>query len=80
MKSNLFGRYVCGPVMVLAGFFCDLGGSAADKLTEKRTKQFLTSGQVDLAREVVRLPLHRGRLDDALHAETAAKRSTAFLR
>src|SRR3954451_20812308 len=31
--------------------------------TEKRiTKQFLTSGQVDLVREVVRLPLHRGRL------------------
>ena len=31
--------------------------------TEKRiTKLFLTSGQVDLAREVVRLPLHRGRL------------------
>jgi len=26
------------------------------------TKLFLTSGQVDLAREVVRLPLHRGRL------------------
>src|ERR687897_837676 len=31
--------------------------------TEKRiTKLFLTSGQVDLQREVVRLPLHRGRL------------------
>src|SRR5262249_61732192 len=31
--------------------------------TEKRiTKLFLTSGQVDLAREVIRLPLHRGRL------------------
>src|SRR3954447_19992069 len=31
--------------------------------TEKRiTKLFLTSGQVDLAREVVSLPLHRGRL------------------
>jgi hypothetical protein len=31
--------------------------------SEKRiTKLFLTSGQVDLAREVVRLPLHRGRL------------------
>ncbi len=30
---------------------------------EKRiTKLFLTSGQVDLTREVVRLPLHRGRL------------------
>jgi len=31
--------------------------------TEKRiTKLFLTSGQVDLAREVIRLPLRRGRL------------------
>lgn len=31
--------------------------------TEKKiTKLFLTSGEVDLAREVVRLPLHRGRL------------------
>ena len=39
------------------------GSSAADTSTEKRiTKLFLTSGQVDLAREVVRLPLHRGRL------------------
>jgi hypothetical protein len=37
--------------------------SAADTSTEKRiTKLFLTSGQVDLTREVVRLPLHRGRL------------------
>ena len=39
------------------------GSSAADTSTEKKiTKLFLTSGQVDLAREVVRLPLHRGRL------------------
>jgi hypothetical protein len=31
--------------------------------TEKRiTKLFLTSGQVDLKREIIRLPLHRGRL------------------
>ena len=29
---------------------------------KKITKQFLTSGQVDLVREVVTLPLHRGRL------------------
>jgi hypothetical protein len=37
--------------------------SAADRSTKKRiTKLFLTSGQVDLAREVVKLPLHRGRL------------------
>jgi hypothetical protein len=37
--------------------------AAADTPTEKRiTKLFLSSGQVDLTREVVRLPLHRGRL------------------
>jgi hypothetical protein len=37
--------------------------AAADTSTAKRiTKLFLTSGQVDLAREVVTLPLHRGRL------------------
>jgi hypothetical protein len=35
----------------------------AQTATGKRiTKLFLTSGQVDLGREVVRLPLHRGRL------------------
>jgi hypothetical protein len=37
--------------------------AATDASTDKRiTKQFLTSGRVDLAREVVTLPLHRGRL------------------
>ena len=50
--------------MALFVFFLLMeGSSAADASTEKRiTKLFLTSGQVDLAREVVRLPLHRGRL------------------
>ncbi len=39
----------------------DLPSSPA--FTEKRiTKLFLTSGQVDLKREVIRLPLHRGHL------------------
>lgn len=62
--SKLWGRCICGPMMVLlTSFFAIAVCSAADKPTEKRiTKQFLTSGQVDLAREVVRLPLHRGRL------------------
>jgi hypothetical protein len=45
--------------MVLFASFLATEGSSAEK---KITKQFLTSGQVDLAREVVRLPLHRGRL------------------
>ena len=63
-SSKLLGRYVCEPVMALFVFFLLMeGSSAADTSTEKRiTKLFLTSGQVDLAREVVRLPLHRGRL------------------
>src|SRR4051812_28817653 len=29
---------------------------------KKITKLFLTSGQVDLAREIIRLPLHQGKL------------------
>jgi hypothetical protein len=63
-SSKLLGKFVCEPVMAL--FVSALlmeGSSAADTSTEKKiTKLFLTSGQVDLAREVVRLPLHRGRL------------------
>jgi hypothetical protein len=65
MKSSKpFGRCIYGQMMVLfLSFFATEGSSAADTSTEKRiTKLFLTSGQVDLAREVVRLPLHRGRL------------------
>jgi hypothetical protein len=63
-SSKLLGRSICGPMMVLFTFFFAMDvSSAADTSTEKRiTKQFLTSGQVDLAREVVKLPLHRGRL------------------
>ena len=63
-SSKLLGRSICGPMMVLFTFFFAMDvSSAADTPTEKRiTKQFLTSGQVDLAREVVKLPLHRGRL------------------
>src|SRR5262245_12051261 len=63
-SSKLLGRYVCGSVMALSvSFLLMEASSAADTSTEKRiTKLFLTSGQVDLAREVVRLPLHRGRL------------------
>src|SRR3954467_1114610 len=61
-SGKLLGRFICGPMMVLfASCFAMDVSSAAD--TEKRiTKLFLTSGQVDLAREVVKLPLHRGRL------------------
>jgi hypothetical protein len=63
-SSKLLGRYVCGPVMALSvSFLLMEASSAVDTSTEKRiTKLFLTSGQVDLAREVVRLPLYRGRL------------------
>jgi hypothetical protein len=65
MKSSKpLGRCVYGPMMVLFVSFLATGGSfAADTIAEKKiTKLFLTSGQVDLAKEVVRLPLHRGRL------------------
>ena len=63
-SSKLLGRSICGPMMVLfTSLFAMDVSSAADTSTEKRiTKLFLTSGQVDLAREVVKLPLHRGRL------------------
>jgi hypothetical protein len=63
-SGKLLGRFICGPMMVLfASCFAMDVSSAADTSTEKRiTKLFLTSGQVDLAREVVKLPLHRGRL------------------
>ena len=57
-SSKLLGRYVCGPVMALSVSFLLIEESSAANIT----KLFLTSGQVDLAREVVRLPLHRGRL------------------
>ena len=63
-SSKLLGRYVCGTVMALSvSFLLMEASSAVDTSTEKRiTKLFLTSGQLDLAREVVKLPLHRGRL------------------
>ena len=63
-SSKLLGRSICGPMIALFTFFFAMDvSSAADTSTEKRiTKLFLTSGQVDLAREVVKLPLHRGRL------------------
>jgi hypothetical protein len=59
MKSSKFlGRYVCRLVMALSVSFLLMEASSAANIT----KLFLTSGQVDLVREVVRLPLHRGRL------------------
>ena len=57
-SSKLLGKYVCGPAMALSVSFLLMKVSSAANIT----KLFLTSGQVDLAREVVRLPLHRGRL------------------
>ena len=61
---KLLGKCVCGAMMALSvSFLLTEVSSAADTSTERRiTKLFLTSGQVDLAREVVRLPLRRGRL------------------
>ena len=57
-SSKLLGRYVCGLVMALSVSFLLMEASSAANIT----KLFLTSGQVDLAREVIRLPLHSGRL------------------
>src|SRR5690348_16193502 len=53
-----FGKYVCASAMALSVSFLLIKPSSAASIT----KLFLTSGRVDLAREVVRLPLHRGRL------------------
>ena len=65
MKSiKLLGKYVYWSMMALSVSALLIKPSlAADTSTEKRiTKLFLTSGQVDLAKEVIRVPLHRGRL------------------
>jgi hypothetical protein len=48
--------------MFLVSFSVPQVSLAAGPVTKEITKQFLTSGQVDLVREVVTLPLHRGRL------------------
>src|SRR6516164_6274655 len=62
--SKKLGRCICGSMMIFpASFSAPQGSLAANPAADKKiTKQFLTSGQVDLTREVVRLPLHRGRL------------------
>jgi hypothetical protein len=57
-SSKLLRKYVCGPAMALSLSVLLMEASSAANIT----KLFLTSGQVDLAREVVGLPLHRGRL------------------
>jgi hypothetical protein len=50
-------------IAFLATFVTSASSLADDASTGKKiTKLFLTSGQVDLAREVIRLPLHRGKL------------------
>ena len=62
--SKKFSRCICGSMMIfLLSFSAPQGSLAAGPVTYKKiTKQFLTSGKVDLVREVVTLPLHRGRL------------------
>src|SRR6516164_7758833 len=62
--SKKLGRCICGSMMIFVVSFSAAQGSLAANPTadKKITKQFLTSGQVDLIREVVTLPLHRGRL------------------
>src|SRR3954454_2244540 len=62
--SKKFSRCICGSMMIfLVSFSAPQVSLAAGPVTYKKiTKQFLTSGLVDLAREVVTLPLHRGRL------------------
>ncbi|MGK7062826.1 DUF7482 domain-containing protein [Bradyrhizobium sp. 1050_B9_N1_2] len=62
--SKKFSRCICGSMMIfLLSFSAPQGSLAAGPVTYKKiTKQFLTSGKVDLVREVVSLPLHRGRL------------------
>ncbi|WP_246571581.1 DUF7482 domain-containing protein [Bradyrhizobium liaoningense] len=62
--SRKLNRSVGGSMMIfLVSLLAPHESQAADAAVEKKiTKQFLTSGQVDLAREVVSLPLHRGRL------------------
>jgi len=62
--SGKLVRCACGSMVVLVVSFLTPDVSlAADPAAGKTiTKQFLTSGQVDLVREVVTLPLHRGRL------------------
>jgi hypothetical protein len=64
MCRKLLSGYFRGSIVAaFAMLFTATGSSAAETATGKRiTKLFLTSGQVDLEREVVRLPLHRGRL------------------
>ena len=50
-------------MIFVVSFSTPQGSLAANPAADKKiTKQFLTSGQVDLVREVVTLPLHRGRL------------------
>jgi len=63
-SSKPIGGYICGrTLVVIASLLATTGSSAAETSPGKTiTKLFLTSGQVDLTKEVVRLPLHRGRL------------------
>src|SRR5215212_7530127 len=57
-------RYICASMMIfVVSFSAPQGSLAANPAADKKiTKQFLTSGEVDLVREVVKLPLHHGRL------------------
>lgn len=62
--SKQLGRCIFGSMMIfVVSFSAPQGSLAANSADDKKiTKQFLTSGKVDLVREVVTLPLHRGRL------------------
>src|SRR6201991_2290587 len=62
--SKKYLRSICGSMMTfVVSFSAPQGSLAANPAADKKiTKLFLTSGQVDLVREVVTLPLHRGRL------------------
>jgi hypothetical protein len=63
-SKEFFGRCARVPASVLLmSYFTAVGAAAAEATIQKRvTKLFLTSGKVDLEREVITLPLHRGRL------------------
>src|SRR6201987_6296498 len=63
-RSKKLGRCICGSMMIfVVSFSAPQRSLAATPAADKKiTKLFLTSGQVDLVREVVTLPLHRGRL------------------
>jgi hypothetical protein len=75
-SSKPIGGYIYGlALVVLASLLATTGSSAAEAPTGKTiTKLFLTSGQVDLTKEVVRLPLHRGGDNDGIQTRRVSSR------